>query len=844
MQKTAWCRAAVWLLVATLVMWGGAARAFAQVGATIKGEIVSVGIGGVQGNGGLYRVGSWVPVRVRLENRSGKPVVGRLGVEQPDLDGDKAVSVGAKFILQPSAEPRDFWLYYWPRPDDDGTAVHQVVVLDETGQQVMGTIGMPSIKSSGVGIMPRDMKNNRSSRWVVVLGPKAAGMETFIDAMGGVEGVRFSVLPNANDLPDNVLGLDGVDAVIWEADWVKPSDVAPEFQMKALLDWVQAGGHLIITAGRQGEEFLKAGRLRDAMPMTFTGTREVDLKELRALTWVGDEFKGKEGKLTQLTGTLRPGPNGSPGARAISGGGVQGFAEHPLAVTGPYGAGAVTVLTVDAASPEMLQGLRDEGAMNFWSQIAGWQPGDAMTRAHVDEALKDVPLGGPAKAKINTDAQEVWLGKWISTKIDVTEVTQVRVLVAVLFLAVYWLAAGPIGYVVLRAYGVVHWSWWVFGGAVIVASGLAAGVVTLLHLTNYDLRHKTVVLGMVNSKQVAAVGFYGIFAPASGALSVEQPNTGGMNYLAPLCEPTEAPVQPFADPQTYYLSDEKPWSPSPVFRNTLKKMQGRWTGELPGIEGKAELPGLAVVRGSPLRGELVNHSGYELENVEIVVYQPSPGGMGNSYLYKLKTGAKGEVWADGAKLDLATMVAPEASRGADTPDMLELQVLQPLAHNWITGSSVMRGMGGFGPGDEEAKMVKGRGDDLLHVLLDARPPEVLSDSSRVEMVRGLTRNMDATKLLHATGCLIIARAGDISNKRYVPSPVPITVSGRKVTGKGDVLFVWGLPVASKTAEAPLGAEGGAENDAGNAGLRPGLRGRLNGGRGRGGAGAGGAVGPE
>ncbi len=844
MQKTAWCRA-VWLLMAALVMGAGAGRAFAQAGAAVKGEIVSVGIGGVQGNGGLYRVGSWVPVRVRLENRSGKPVVGRLGVEQPDLDGDKAVSVGAKFILQPSAEARDFWLYYWPRPDDDGTGVRQVVVLDESGQQVVGTIGMPSIKSAGVGIVPRDMKTNRSSRWVVVLGPKAAGMESFIDAMGGVEGVRFSVLPNANDLPDNVLGLDGVDAIIWEADWVKPSDVAPEFQMKAMLDWVQAGGHLIVTAGKQGEEFLKAGRLRDAMPMTFTGTRDVDLKELRSLTWVGDEFKGKEGKLTQLTGTLRPGPGGAPGARAISGGGVQGFAEHPLAVTGPYGAGAVTVLTVDAASPEMLQGLHDEGAMRFWSQIAGWQPGDVMTKAHVEEALKDALPGAPnAKAKINTEPSEAWLGKFISTKIDVTEVTQVRVLVAVLFLAIYWLAAGPIGYVVLRAYGVVHWSWWVFGGAVIVASGLAAGVVMLLHLTNYDLRHKTVVLGMVNSKQVASVAFYGVFAPASGSLPVEQPNTGGLNYLAPLCEPTEQPVQPFADPQTYDLSDEKPWVASPVFRNTLKKMQGRWTGELPGIEGKAELPGSAVSRTSPLRGELVNHSGYELENVEIVVYQPSPGGLGNSYLYKLKTGAKGEVWAEGAKLDLATMVVPEASRGADTPDMLELQVLQPLAHNWVTGGPMMPRMGGFGAGDEDVKVVKGRGDDLLHVLLDARTPEILSDASRVEMVRGLTRNMDATKLLHATGCLIIGRAGDISNKRYVPSPVPITVNGRKVAGQGEVLFVWGLSVASKTVEAPLGAEGGAGNDAGRAGLRPGLRGRSGGRGGAGGGAAGGTVGPE
>src|SRR4029079_21832 len=66
----------------------------------VQGRILGVGIGAEQGRGGLYRPGSWVPVRVHLENRSGKQFVGRLGVEQTDLDGDRVMSVGPRAILK------------------------------------------------------------------------------------------------------------------------------------------------------------------------------------------------------------------------------------------------------------------------------------------------------------------------------------------------------------------------------------------------------------------------------------------------------------------------------------------------------------------------------------------------------------------------------------------------------------------------------------------------------------------------------------------------------------------------------------------------------------------------
>ena len=86
----------------------------------VTGEIVSVGIGGIGGKGGVYRAGAWVPVQVRLKNRSGQQLVGRLGVDgQLDLDGDRAASIGPKIILQPNdVDGRLAWMYYWPRPDD------------------------------------------------------------------------------------------------------------------------------------------------------------------------------------------------------------------------------------------------------------------------------------------------------------------------------------------------------------------------------------------------------------------------------------------------------------------------------------------------------------------------------------------------------------------------------------------------------------------------------------------------------------------------------------------------------------------------------------------------------
>ena len=192
--------------------------------------------------------------------------------------------------------------------------------------------------------------------------------------------------------------------------------------------------------------------------------------------------------------------------------------------------------------------------MGLWNQLAGWQG----QRSYDGRQTMRFYLEKEKTNQAPVNAREFKLGGMISTQIDVTEETAVPVPGGgFCFGRLYWLAAGPIGHLVLRYYKVVHWSWWIFGATVVVAAGAAGVVVMFLQLTTYDLRHRTVVLGTVGNKDVAVVGFYGVFAPTSGALSVSQPGSeGGMNYLVPLCVPTYEGVKPFADPQSYELWDE------------------------------------------------------------------------------------------------------------------------------------------------------------------------------------------------------------------------------------------------------------------------------------------------
>jgi hypothetical protein len=529
-----------------------------------------------------------------------------------------------------------------------------------------------------------------------------------------------------------------------------------------------------------------------------------------------------QGSLVQAIGELKPGAR----TMVADWGAGSVFGEHPLAVTGQYGQGAVTLVTIDLSSAELGR-LSDKEWVTFWNQVAGWR----QNRLNSFYTARDFQkLSDNEKSLVDLSPTMIKVGTDIDKKVDVSEVTAVRMLVALLFLALYWMLAGPVGYLVLRQYKLTHWSWWVFGGTVILAITVAGGVVLFMHVKAYDVRHRSFVMGTVNSPQATVAGFYGIYAPVSGPVTITQPGTAGLNYLTPMCMPTTKDVQAYADPQSYQLHTDQVGQVSPVFRNTLKKLQGRWSGEVRGLTGAAEYVANATDLRHLVKGKLKNDSGYDLHDVDLLVYLPPGSGAaevratrdGATYLFHMT--ADGHVWKPGEEMDLAQagLDLLEMQPGDAGPGTVEMAL---EAYGWrFSGQSDM--VKHYGPGygmraanpmikSDQMQALQRRGmwrEELLYFLADARNLDEMNVSDRTELDRGLGRLTDCTKVLHAAGGMIIAHAEDGR------SPVPLQVGGKVVEGKGNVAFAWALPLGgtapqtSNVSRAPVrGGRGGNQS---------------------------------
>jgi hypothetical protein len=841
----------VWAVMALWLLEGGLGVARGQA---VKGTIVSVGIGGMpdMGQGGMFREACWVPVQVRLRNMTGQPFVGHLAVDQDlvDLDGDKVMSVGPEFTLAPGPEEHTLWAYYWPRPDftPDAAGISKVVVLDKDGTVVPGgTLSTPGGRAQATRIAPVDRyTRDHSTRFVVVLGTTSAGWNNFDEIIGGTEGAKKMQVGSASQLPDNVLGFDGVDVVVWEADKVKVSDFgAPEFQLRALLTWVKAGGHLIISVGTQGQEFMKGpAELAAAMPLTITGTRDVKVSDLsrfwdvsRANTTWGSSlrFQGAGATETTLVQTIGEPKPGARAAIAEAPGNGAVFAEHPLVATGLCGQGAITVVTMDIAGAEWQQ-MSGKEWVAFWNQVAGWRQNGRqpfITRAEFDK------MTDQAKESVYGSPLVMRLGKDIDADVDVTEETLVRILVTLMFLAVYWMLAGPVGHLVLHRYKVVHWSWWVFGGTVVTATAVAGAVVLTMHVKGYDVRHQSFVVGTVNDPNATVFSIYGIYASASGQVPIAQPATGGLNYVAPLDLPLEQGVRAYADPQSYQLHTDQAGVVSPVFRNTLKKLQGRWNGALPGIAGNAAYLSNATGLEHVVSGSLTNDSGYDLEDAVVMVYLPpaTPAAEreaardGSTYLYHL--GPAGSAWKRGASVDLAKATLDELEWhtlvAAGNPFVGRVgtveMALEAIGWNLAPYSEAGGGLARVrnqptmitDPQMMQLIRLQNRNPKLptylMYFLGDARNLDPLDVADRRELARGIGRWTDCTKTLRAAGALIVAKAENVR------SPVTLQVNERAVAGKGTIYFAWALPVAGVPPKVsglatPTGGAGGPNRGGG------------------------------
>ena len=355
------------LFVSAVLLPGLSAAARADSGPALTAKF---------GVAGHYRPGGWCLVTVGVQNPGPDTVSGQIQVRAEGGSAnqspygragrqDASAVVYACPVSVPggSAAPRFFPLYL--RGIDPGQAdlTVQLVAGRERGDgRVLASISNQNQSTapafSGVPLTAGDtllvgfggdpgaflFLNGRH------LGPSAALPTQPLSPNlngGGLAGgaaapatVQVAEAATAADLPDRAAGYSGVQAFLLRSD--APIEALTEAQSSALRGWVAGGGHLIVCGGVDPTRF-GAAFFDGLLPASVGGSSRA--------------------------GTLALTPKPLPGVRVVQsapGGGAQ-------IVSGPYGAGLVTLTAFDPATPAF-QSFAGQALPPIWQRLLGSVP--------------------------------------------------------------------------------------------------------------------------------------------------------------------------------------------------------------------------------------------------------------------------------------------------------------------------------------------------------------------------------------------------------------------------------------------------------------------------------------
>lgn len=196
---------------------------------------------------GHYRVGRWTGIRV---DDSDQPTM----VQTRDGDGVR-VEFGNRQIQSERSE----WVYVVPGSESapltmirDGKAI---------GKDRLPPAGSPS---RGPAMLPPDMP------WTIVFGDPLG-----LDAIGkndllGRDATVAVTVPSDNEtpnLPDASIGYDAVDMMLVTGSGASVLSQLSGPQSKAIVDWVTAGGRMMITLGESSKDLINAAPwIADLLP--------------------------------------------------------------------------------------------------------------------------------------------------------------------------------------------------------------------------------------------------------------------------------------------------------------------------------------------------------------------------------------------------------------------------------------------------------------------------------------------------------------------------------------------------------------------------------------------------
>lgn len=451
---------------------------------------------------GQLRMGQPNPVTVRIDNRTGRVFRGRLGLEDQGMFALGGPLVERTLEVSPGVT-RQVTLLLRGSPE-----ITPVVVIDADercdfadGNASTATV-LRDVRHFSVPL--GDLAQAGTPRQVLVLGARQRQIrgalleqyradETSAILYRGLGGDDVDLLGlDAEFAPDTWLAYDGLAAIVWtEPDLAQLQNPA---QLRALLDWVQFGGRLIVL-GASRPALLNDAGLAGLLPLSDVSFARTDYP----------------GPPAGLGGPLLNGAERST-ARVASAG-VAGFAAGlPEPLERPLGMGWLRLARFDP----LVYDLGDPTTLATALARATALP--LTYRADVGRELSQpaLPLPQfPTTGMSGVDHVGSGLYRHLANQNVLVPPLGLFFVLAVLFV----LLIGPIDYAVLKRLGKLRWSPWtllaytaLFAGAsvgasfVLFAPGEQINRIAMLDFTEDD----------AGREQVSGTLHHGIYAPLGG----------------------------------------------------------------------------------------------------------------------------------------------------------------------------------------------------------------------------------------------------------------------------------------------------------------------------------------
>ena len=811
------------LILAGLFLLSIPTLVFAQA----SGEVQSIGFGN-----GYYRPNCWTPMLVRLTPDTTESANYEIEVWQHDLDGDRPIYTRS-IVLNGSdqAPSQRFWTYFLPQPTDKGLADGQGSLRDlQKDLQVFlclpnhKQIAKLPITSTVENVDPiRDSSNlnmrPRAAKLILAVstnGGKQPTLGYYNKTIGAKEDLEVVDI-HASDLPEDPIGYEAVDAIVWLEGNPEDLSAGNLDTLNALKDYVRFGGKLIVCQSTSNwQEDLGFG---DMLPVDVQGlATKSNFEPLTSMAQPRDpsplflnptdSWSHTAGPYQMARSTARPGAVVNNWIDWKQDGSFSDAT--PYLARRSYGLGEVVwvaqPLTTESAPTNVT------AWPYVWDKVFGWTSDGYVLP---DNIKPDDDRLGSRLAQYDAGPPKD-LGSALVSGLDLGSKANWLILLAIVFYAIYWVIAGPGSYAYLATKKQQGWSWFFFGISALGAILVTVLVVKLVLRGPPEIKHVSFV--RIAPGQPAFVhSRFGLYIPRDGEqkISLDQTSSSSVSYLSPFAEHPQqlGEVSEFPSPTEYFVpvrdlkSDTQPQL-TVAYRSSLKKFQARWVGEIDArIAGAVKLDPEDF--SLPLSGTLSNATGTDLYDVYLafnaptdtdkdrdwVIYIPS---WGKGVTYDIKRDFAKPLWVGregthealpGEKKILSDELASRSSKN-------DIKL-----HGWIN-----YWYSHFHENDDPNSLDDSANDAFPELsLFDRLPamPDSFDDNytprkpkkDRVEIYNRGAEMLNASQNIADGQLVVLASAKG-------PLPIPVQVDDEKMTGDGTIYYQFMLPIDRGKVDQP------------------------------------------